>query len=214
MPAVEMAVPLEFEQGTGDGRADDPCNGGGGHELGDGAGALVGGEPEGEIEDHAGEETGFSDAEQETHKGEAGPAADEHHRRSDEAPGDHDAGDPMPWTESGKGEVAGQVKGRGAQEEEAGAEAVDGVSEVQVVLHFERGEADVDAVEVRKNVEEEDVRDQAPTDLGIDLAGVDLRYGFGGHLEWDAWDGRAMGKVVDLQFQWKAGLRLLAMRLG
>src|SRR6185312_1333364 len=53
-------------------------------------------EPVSEIEDEAGEESGFGHAEQEAHHAKAGRARDEGGSAGEDAPGDHDPRDPDP----------------------------------------------------------------------------------------------------------------------
>src|SRR6185369_10174494 len=57
-----------------------------------------------------------------------------------------------------------------ADEEDSQAEAEDGVVEPQVVGHAQLRHADVDAVDVRDGVEQEEVRKEAPRDLADDPA--------------------------------------------
>ena len=165
LPAVHAGFAFELEQERRDGRADHAGEGGGGHKLGDGAGALFRGEPEGEIENHAGEEASLTDAEQKAHEKERVWAFDEAHTGGDNAPRDHDAGDPEARADLVEEQVAGQIEETLAKEEDAGSGAVDGGREHEVATHFECGEADVDAVEVGKDVEQEDVGDQVPADF-------------------------------------------------
>ena len=176
LPAVQAALAFEFEQEAGEWGADDAGERGGGHELGDGAGPFFGREPIGEIEDHAGEEAGLGDAEEETQGVEGVRAFDQTHAGGDDAPGDHDAGDPKAGADLAKEEIAGQIEEALAKKEDAGARAVDGGRQHEVAAHLQRGEAYVDAVQVGKDVEHEDVWDQAPADLAVERACVYGRF--------------------------------------
>ncbi len=51
-------------------------------------------------------------------------------------------------------------------EEDAGPEAVDGGAEAEVAVHVERREADVHAVEIGHDVEQEQERDEPPAYRG------------------------------------------------
>src|SRR5207237_1665704 len=113
----------------------------------------------GEVEDHAGEEARLRDAQQEAEEIEAPRAADEHHRRRDQAPGDHDARDPEARTQALEQQVARHLEEEVTDEEDAGTAAIDPVVEAEICPHLERCEADIDAVEVGDDVEHEHERD-------------------------------------------------------
>src|SRR5262249_32870823 len=55
-----------------------------------------------------------------------------------------------------------------AQKEDAGAEAVDRLAELEIVEHRQLGVADVDAVDPRQDPQEGEERDQSPRDLRVD----------------------------------------------
>jgi hypothetical protein len=81
-------------------------------------------EPQRQVEDHAGKETGFCRAQQETHHGEPCLAADEGHRPRRDAPGEHDARDPAPRAEMCQKQVGWYLEDGVRQEEDARTEAV------------------------------------------------------------------------------------------
>src|SRR5215207_10982221 len=56
-----------------------------------------------------------------------------------------------------------------ADEEDACTQAVDSIAEAEVGLHLKLRKADINAIEVRKNVADEQERDQSPRDLRIDV---------------------------------------------
>ena len=113
-----------------------------------------------EVEDDAGEESGFGDAQEEARGVELPWGADEEHEDGDDSPGDHDAGEPAAGSEAIEEQVRGDFAGGVAEEEEACAESVDGGAEVKIAVHLERGKADVDAVHVGCAVAEGDEWDQ------------------------------------------------------
>ena len=117
-------------------------------------------EPLGEVEDDAGEEAGFGDAEEEACGVELPGGTDEEHGDGDDSPGDHDAGEPATGSEAIEEQVRGDLAGGVAEEEETCAEAVDGGAEVEIAVHLQRGEADVDAVHVGCAVAQGDERDE------------------------------------------------------
>jgi len=109
--------------------------------------ALGGRNPVGEIEDDAREEAGFGDAQQKAHRIEAPLAADEGHGDGDEAPADHDARDPDARAEFLHRQIARHLEQDIAGEKDAGADAEHRRAEAEIVVHGERGEADIDPVE-------------------------------------------------------------------
>ena len=124
-----------------------------------------------DVEDDSGEEAGFRHAQQKAGGVELHRRADEHHRHGDDAPGDHNAGEPAARAEAVEQEVGGDLAGGVAEEEEARAEAIDGVGEVKIGVHLELGVADVDAIHVGDAVAERDERNQPPSGFAEGGAG-------------------------------------------
>ena len=102
------------------------------HEQADDARAIGRGEPEREKEDHAGEEARLGDAEQQPHDVEARLAAHEGLRAGDQAPGEHDAGDPAPRAETVERQIARHLEEEIGDEEDArrAAERAGGEAEI------------------------------------------------------------------------------------
>ena len=123
-----------------------------GHQQGNHCGAAMEREPVGEVEDHAGEESGFGNAQQQACGVELHGCADQRGERGDDAPGDDDAADPDARADLVQHDVAGDFEGEVAEEEDAGADSVDAVAELEVAQHLELGEAYVDAVDVGDDV--------------------------------------------------------------
>ena len=110
------------------------------------------------------------------------------HAHRDDSPGDHDAGQPAACSEAVEEEIRGDLAGGVADEEEARAEAIDGVREVQVAVHLECGEGDVDAVHVGDAVAKADERDQPPGGFAKGVGG-DLCFVWGGGGVGGGWHG-------------------------
>ena len=146
-------------------RADRVGDRDGGHEEAHGAGALAGREPVGEVEDHAGEEAGLRHAQQEAHGVEAHGAGHEQRAGRDDPPRDHDARDPLARAELVQREVAGDLEEEVGDEEDAGAEAVDGAGEAEVGLEPVLGEGHVHPIQVGDDVEAQQDRYEADRDL-------------------------------------------------
>ena len=95
------------------------------------------------------------------------------HARSDDAPGDHDAGDPEPRTDLAEEQIAGQIKKPLAEKENPRTCAVDRGREHQIAAHLERCEPDIDPIQVGQDIQKKDVGDDVPADLGKESSAVD-----------------------------------------
>ena len=118
-----------------------------------------------QIENDAREETCFRSAKKKSRGVKRRRAPHEHRRRRDQAPGDHDPGDPDARADARQDDVARDLEGDVAEKEDAGAEAERAAGKSQRGVHLERREPDVDAIEIRDDVEQEKKRDQPPADL-------------------------------------------------
>src|SRR5207244_4204375 len=83
----------------------------------------------------------------------------------------HDARHPDARADPVHDEIARDLEEEVADEEDAGAEPVDGVAEPESLAHLERREADVDAVEVGDHIEQEHERDEPAAHLAEDGRG-------------------------------------------
>jgi hypothetical protein len=100
LPALQPADPVQLEQRAGHRSADQGRERHRRHEQGDDARPLPRRKPISEIEDDAGEEARFRDAQEKAHQIETGRAADQGHSSGDDPPADHDARDPDARAES------------------------------------------------------------------------------------------------------------------
>ena len=173
LPTAEAMDAVELEQGAGQGRTHHSCQRGRGHEQGDGTRALVRWEPEGEVEQHARNEACLCHAQQQAHQVEGVRRCHKDHTGRDEAPGDHDAGDPEARADAAQQEGAGQVAERITEKKNTRACAVDRVAEVQLTLDVHGREADIDAVYIGSDVEHKHVRNEAAGDAPVERARVD-----------------------------------------
>jgi hypothetical protein len=83
------------------------------------------------------------------------------HGASHDPPGDHDAHDPDARAEAMQRKIARDLEGDVAEKEDPGAEAEHRRREAEVLVHVERGEADIHPVEEVDRVGEAEERDQA-----------------------------------------------------
>ena len=83
----------------------------------------------------------------------------------EQSPGQHDARDPQPRADLLQDDVARHLEQEVAPEEGARRHAVDGGIKAQLLVHGERGEADIDAVEIAQEIRHNRERQHAPIDL-------------------------------------------------
>src|SRR5262249_5148026 len=152
----------------GEGVAEDPGQGDGGHEPGQHPGPLAGREPEGQVEDDAGEEPRLGHAEQDAHGVEAPRARDGQGGAGNQPPADQDAGDPGPGPDPAQQQIAGHLEEQVAEVEQPIAPVERGLAETQVARHLQRGDAHVTPVEDVEDVEQAKEGDQPPGHLAQD----------------------------------------------
>ena len=111
------------------------------------------------------EKSGFGDSEQKPQKVEGDRCSNKHHRDRNNAPANHDSRDPEPRADAIENEVAWHLKEAIAEKEHPGTESENSRAELQVGIHLQGGETDVDPVEPGHNVKEKEKRDKAQGDL-------------------------------------------------
>ena len=89
-------------------------------------------------------------------------------RRRDDAPGDHDAGDPDARADLFQEDVRWHFEDEISDEEQAGAEAEGGLAQAERLVHVELGKADIDAIEIGHEIADDQERDQPPHHLADD----------------------------------------------
>ena len=136
LPSRQPHPSVERQQRLGDRRANQHGDGCRRHEERAGLGTLGRRNPVGQIQHHAGEEPGLGDAQQDAHRVEAPLSDDEHHRHRDEAPHDHDPGDPDASADSLQDQIARYLEQAVAEKEETAAQPVGGVAQAQIALQF------------------------------------------------------------------------------
>jgi hypothetical protein len=112
-----------------------------------------------------GKESCLGDTQQESQGLEAHRGTDEHHGRRNEAPADHDRGNPKACADSMQNKVAWYLEQAVADEKHAGAKAESGRTEFQIGIHVQRSEADIDPVEPCGDIEYKQERYQAARDV-------------------------------------------------
>jgi hypothetical protein len=175
LPALQTHGAIEPKHQARDRRAD---HGGDGDRDGKGrkkARAIFRRIPIGQIKNDAGEKAGFGDAEQKAQHIKARLAAHGCHQRRNDAPGHHDARDPAAGAEFLQRQIARHLEDEIADEEDSGAPCEDQRGEFQFGVHRQRGEAEIDAVKIRKEIGQHQERYQPPRDRA-DSRGFDLAF--------------------------------------
>jgi len=113
-------------------------------------------EPVGEIEDDSGEVAGFGESQEKTKDVELGNILDEASEGGENSPGDDDARQPDARPEFVQQQIAGNFEEKVSNEKDAGKKPELLGADAEVTVHGKCGEADVDAVEERDDIEEED----------------------------------------------------------
>jgi hypothetical protein len=168
LPAVKVADLVQrLQRPTRQRATDDAAHRDRGEEERGRAGPAGVGVPVRQVEDDAREEPGLGHTEQEPEQVELPRALCDHHQRRQDAPADHDPGDPHPGTEALQEQVAGNFEEEVADEEDACTKAVDGGRESEVLAHLELSESDVDAIDVVEDVGQEQQRKDTQADLAV-----------------------------------------------
>ena len=144
------------------------------HEQGHDPPTSIRREPAREVQHHAWEEASFRGSGEQAQGIELGGGGDEQQAGREAAPGDHHHRDPAPRAEAVERQVAGQAAEHIADEEDAGAKAIDGFAEFQCVEHLQLGKADVDAVQVVEQVADENERNQPQGDAPVERVAADV----------------------------------------
>ena len=101
-------------------------------------------------------------------------------RTRDDAPRDHQHGDPAKGTHTLQHVIAGDGEQQIAEEEDACREPEERVADTEVVIHRERSEADVHAIQECYKVQQDQRRCNAERDSPIDALQI-CCFGGGGH---------------------------------
>lgn len=143
---------MQAEEHAGDGTG--PCcrDGRAGYEDGGGLAALASRNPPGEVEDDCREEPGFGSSQQEPEHVEHHFVLDEGHQEGDDAPADHNAGQPHLGAVLLHHHVAGKFEDGVGDEEQPSPEAVGRGPDANVGLKVFVGVADIGAVELVAHV--------------------------------------------------------------
>ncbi|MNZ87247.1 hypothetical protein D3C78_1060980 [compost metagenome] len=161
-PAVQMG-----HDRAGQRTADDPGDHPGHDEGGGDAPAQRGGEPVGEVENDAGEEAGLGHPQQEAGEDQLVGRGDEGGADGHQAPEHHDPREGGAGADALQVEVARYLEEDVAEVEDAGAEAVGGVGQGNVLGHAQLGEGQVQAVDGVDDVGEHQEGHQPPDDFGV-----------------------------------------------
>ena len=148
-PAFEAEDAVLADEPAGQRGADDGRERLGQVEQAEDAAAVASRHPQAQEEDRAGEEAGLGDTEEEPQRAQLGEVLHEGEQHRDDAPGDHDPGQPAPSAELVEGQVARDLEQDVAEEEDPRGEPVLRGRQREVGVHAARtGEADGRPVQV------------------------------------------------------------------
>ena len=164
LPSLQPHRAVKAKQQAGDRRADHGGNRDGNRKGRQKARAIFRRIPVGQIQDDAGKKSRFGDAEQEADAVKAPDPADQCHQRGDDAPGHHDARDPAAGAEFFQRQIARHLEQEIADKEDARAPREHRRREIQLLVHGQRGEAEIDAIEVGQEIGQHQKRNQPPRD--------------------------------------------------
>ncbi len=175
LPALVAAHAVEnLHHVRGERAADHERNGRGRHEERERLAAPMRRKPEGQVEDDAWLQACFEGPHQEAQRVELPGLRHPRHQHAHDAPAHRDAHDRLRGAEFLQQQVARHFEEEVAEEEDAGAGAIDGIGPCEVAHHGQLREADVDAVDPGQEPDQRKERNQAPDDLAKrDVALVD-----------------------------------------
>jgi hypothetical protein len=110
-----------------------------------------------DVDNQAWKKTGFGQAQHKSQYIKLVLRLHEAHQHGDDAPRNHYAGNPTAGAPLLDQDAAGNLEQKIAPEKNAGAEAENLISERQLVLHLQRRIADVNAIEISNDKEDEKV---------------------------------------------------------
>src|SRR6185295_16192497 len=138
------------------------AEGDGNEQRGNNAPAIPCWKPVSEVQDHAREEPGFGYPEQETQEDKAGGAGGDGCQTGNDAPGEHDAGDPPPSAYFFQHDIAWDFEQRITEKENTGAPSISISAQAEILVHGKCGKGDVGAVDVSHQVAHYYQGQQAP----------------------------------------------------
>src|SRR6185312_4750211 len=184
LPAFQPQA-SQVQQHSRDRRPDNGRNRDCQHEVADDPRAIYRRKPQGQIKDDAGKEARLACAEQQP-KGIENRFVrnadcprnrrDKGERGRDDPPGDHDAGNPNPRANPFQKEVRRHLKQKIGNEEKSGAQSEGGLAEAKRLVHMQLGEADIDAIQIRNEIAQDQKRYQPPHHLA-DCTPFDVFHG-------------------------------------
>src|SRR6516164_11649753 len=169
LPALQTSDSIHFKQCTGQRRTKHRRNWRCRHEEGYDLCPPSRRKPVAQIQNDARKKSGFGNPQQKAKYVEARLSPDECEVHRNETPCDHDTGDPQARAYAVKNDVRRDLEEEVAQKEDAGTKAKDCGREPKVLVHRQRREANIDAVNERYEIEQHDKRHDAPRDFAQGL---------------------------------------------
>ena len=168
MPSGEPERAVQFEQSTGEERAEHDGDRLRHDEERARPGAMARREPIGHEEEDARHETGFRQADQRAERIEAVGAGRKQRRGRRDPPGDHDARDPDLRAEARHHHVARDLRDHVGDVEDAAGQPERRCRQSEILVHRQGRKAHVDAIEIGTNEKQHEKPDETPIDLRHD----------------------------------------------
>src|SRR5690606_39306331 len=116
------------------------------------------------------QEAGLCRTQHKTQDVELRGCGDKHGQARQDAPGNHDAGNPQLGAHTFQNQVAGYLEQDVTQKEQARAQAVRSLAPLQMNEHLQLGKAYVDSVQIRSLIKKTQEWDQTPDDLLVEMS--------------------------------------------
>ena len=165
---------MQRQQRAGNRAADNSGGKRRGHEGGDRPRPLARRKPARQIVDEPRKESRLGQTQEKPERVKAGGAADEHRRRRHQPPRNHDARNPPARADAGEDDIARNLEGHVAQEEDACTEPVGPRRKSERLIHLQRCEPDVDPIQVGDDIQKKEERNEPslnPRRRGSEIVG-------------------------------------------
>src|SRR5215469_7091667 len=147
-------MPLKLQNSSGERGAHEICQGQGSHKGSHCLGEVTTTKPVCEVDEHAWEKARFCSSQEKSDDIKLTGSVHESHQDRDDAPRDHDAGDPKARAPALDDKSSGDFQQHVADKEDSCTQPKDAVTETQIMRHFQSSVGDVDPVEKSDEIEE------------------------------------------------------------
>src|SRR3954469_20184105 len=165
LPALQATKSIHLEDRRREWCADRQRNRNSNHEGSDDPSPVLQRKPIRQVEDHARKEPRLRNPQQKANYDKARGTLHEHHTGRDCSPRDHNTRDPPPSPRLLQHEVARDLEDEIAEEEDAGSKSINIRRNAEINIHLDCSKANIDPIDVRQDVGDEQDRHQAQKNL-------------------------------------------------